>query len=74
MKLLLAKQPSVRSRKGRRIKAPKERPDGKGQISLADADSGLIRKSKQHEYHQTYNAHTVVDVDGSQLVCEHEPE
>lgn len=33
-----------------------------------DADSALMRKSKQHEYRQAYNAQAVVDADGSQLV------
>ena len=56
------------SRKGRRIKAPKEEPDGKQQINLTDADSGLMRRSKQHEYRQAYNAQAVVDADGSQMV------
>ena len=55
-------------RKGRRVKAPTEEPDGKQQINLTDADSGLMRKSKQHEYRQAYNAQAVVDADGSQLV------
>ena len=31
------------SRKGRRVKAPKEEPEGKQQINLTDADSGLMR-------------------------------
>ena len=56
------------SRKGRRIKAPKEEPAGKQQINLTDADSGLMRKSKQHEYRQTYNAQAVVYAGGSQVV------
>ena len=56
------------SRKGRRIKAPKEEPDGKQQINLTDADSGLMRRSKQHEYRQAHNAQAVVDAGGSQLV------
>ena len=56
------------SRKGRRIKAPPEEPDGKQQINLTDADSGLMRRSKQHEYRQAYNAQAVVDAGGSQLV------
>ncbi|MDE0208081.1 MAG: transposase, partial [Candidatus Tectomicrobia bacterium] len=55
-------------RKGRHIKAPPEEPDGKQQINLTDADSGLMRRSKQHEYRQAYNAQAVVDVGGSQLV------
>ena len=56
------------SRKGRRIKTPKEEPADKQQINLTDADSGLMRKTKQHEYRQAYNAQAVVDADGSQLV------
>ena len=56
------------SRKGRRIKAPTEEPGAKQQINLTDADSGLMRKSKQHEYRQAYNAQAVVDAGGSQLV------
>ena len=56
------------SRKGRRIRAPREEPAGKQQINLTDADSGLMRKSKQHEYRQAYNAQAVVDAGGSQLV------
>ena len=56
------------SRKGRRSKPPKEEPAAKQQINLTDADSGLMRKSKQHEYRQAYNAQAVVDADGSQLV------
>ena len=54
--------------KGARIKAPKEEPDSKRHINLTDADSALMRKSKQHEYRQAYNAQAVVDADGSQLV------
>ena len=56
------------SRKGWRIRAPREEPAGKQQINLTDADSGLMRKSKQHEYRQAYNAQAVVDAGGSQLV------
>ena len=56
------------SRKGRRIRAPREEPAGKQQINLTHADSGLMRKSKQHEYRQAYNAQAVVDAGGSQLV------
>ncbi len=36
--------------------------------NLTDPDSRLMRKSKQHEYRQAYNAQAVVDVGGSQLV------
>ncbi len=55
-------------RKGARIKPPREEPEGKQQINLTDADSGLMRKSKRHEYRQAYNAQAAVDADGSQLV------
>ena len=33
-----------------------------------DPDSRLMRKSKQHEYRQAYNAQAVVDAGGSQLI------
>ena len=56
------------SSKGRHIKPPDERPGPAEQINLTDADSGLMRKSKRHEYRQAYNARAVVDADGSQLV------
>ena len=44
------------SSKGRHIKPPDERPGPAEQINLTDADSGLMRKSKRHEYRQAYNA------------------
>ena len=56
------------NRKGQDIRAPKEESAGKQQISQTDSDSGLMRKSKQHEYRQAYNAQAVEDADGSQLV------
>ena len=56
------------SSKGRHIKPPDEKPGPAEQINLTDADSGLMRKSKRHEYRQAYNAQAVVDADGSQLV------
>ena len=37
-------------------------------LSLTDADSALMRKSKRHEYRQAYNAQAVVDAGGSQWV------
>ena len=54
--------------KGARIKVPQDEPDSKRHINLTDADSGLMRKSKQNEYRQAYNAQAVVDTNGSQLV------
>ena len=52
---------------GFRIKAPPEEPDGKQQINLTDADSGLMRRSKQHEYRQACNAQAVVDAGSARL-------
>ena len=37
------------SRKGAKIKAPKEEPEAQQQINLTDEDSALMRKSKRHE-------------------------
>ena len=55
-------------RKGKKIKPPDDTPGGGGQTNLTDPDSGLMRKSKRHEYRQSYNAQSVVDAEGSQLV------
>ena len=55
-------------RKGGKIKPPDDRPGGGEQTNLTDPDSGLMRKSKRHEYRQSYNAQSVVDGEGSQLV------
>lgn len=55
-------------RKGKRIKPPKEEPEGREQSNLTDADSRLMRKNKHSEYRQCYNAQAVVDAQGSQLV------
>ena len=55
-------------RKGGKIKPPDDTPGGGEQTNLTDPDSGLMRKSKRHEYRQSYNAQSVVDAEGSQLV------
>jgi hypothetical protein len=55
-------------RKGRHIKPPDDGPGGSEQTNLTDPDSGLMRKSKRHEYRQSYNAQCAVDAEGSQLV------
>ena len=55
-------------RKGPKVKPPKEEPEPNAQINLTDSDSALMRKNKQSEYQQAYNAQAVVDADGSQLV------
>ena len=54
--------------KGRHIKPPDDTPPPTAQSNLTDADSGLMRRTKQSEYQQAYNAQAVVDADGSQLV------
>ncbi len=54
--------------KGKKIKSPDDTPGGGEQTNLTDPDSGLMRKSKRHEYRQSYNAQSVVDAEGSQLV------
>ena len=55
-------------RKGKRPKPPDDTPGGSAQTNLSDPDSALMRKSKRHEYRQSYNAQAVVDAEGSQLV------
>ncbi|MEM8839802.1 MAG: IS1182 family transposase [Pseudomonadota bacterium] len=44
------------------------KPEPGDQISLTDADSAIMRKSKRSEYRQAYNAQAAVDADGSQLI------
>ena len=51
-------------RKSRKIKPPDDTPGGGKQTNLTDPDSGM-RKSKRHEYRQSYNAQSVVDAEGS---------
>ncbi len=54
--------------KGKRPKPPDETPRPDAQSNLSDPDSRLMRKSKQHEYRQAYNAQAAVDAGGSQLI------
>ena len=54
--------------KGKHPKPPDETPRADEQSNLSDPDSRLMRKSKQHEYRQAYNAQAVVDAGGSQLI------
>ena len=54
--------------KGKRPRPPDEAPRPDAQSNLSDPDSRLMRKSKQHEYRQAYNAQAVVDAAGSQLI------
>ncbi len=55
-------------RKGKKIKPPDDWPGGSEQTNLTDPDSGIMRKSRHHEFRQSYNAQCVVDAEGSQLV------
>ena len=56
--------------KGKHPKPPDETPHADEQSNLSDPDSRLMRKSKQHEYRQAYNAQAVVDAGGSQLIVD----
>lgn len=53
-------------RKGRKVKPPKDVPDGSERINLTDSDSALMRGSGGG-HRQSYNAQAVVDAEGSQL-------
>jgi len=48
--------------------SPAEKPKETQQINLTNPDSALMRKSRRDSYEQAYNAQTVVDTDGSQLI------
>lgn len=54
--------------RGKPPSPPDDLPPPDAQINLTDPDSKLMRKSKGHEYRQSYNAQAVVDADGSQLI------
>jgi transposase len=54
--------------KGKAPKAPSDTPRPEEQSNLSDPDSRLMRKSKNHEHRQAYNAQAVVDAEGSQLI------
>ncbi|MFQ5939797.1 MAG: IS1182 family transposase, partial [Alphaproteobacteria bacterium] len=54
--------------KGKPPKPPDETPGPDEQSNLSDPDSRLMRRSKNHEYRQAYNAQAVVDAGGSQLI------
>ena len=58
----------IRQRRGRPPSEPDGEPRPDRQTNLTDPDSGLMRRSKHHEYRQAYTAQAVVDADGSQLV------
>lgn len=54
--------------RGKHPKQPVATPGPGEQSNLSDPDSRLMRRSKQHEYRQAYNAQAVVDAEGSQLI------
>ena len=54
--------------KGKVPKAPSDTPRDEEQSNLTDPDSGLMRKSRSHEFRQCFNAQAAVDAEGSQLV------
>ena len=55
-------------RKGKIPKPPDETVKESTQVNLTDSDSRLMRKNKQSEYRQCYNAQAVVDAEGTQLI------
>jgi transposase len=55
-------------RKGKKIKPPDDTPPPTAQNNLTDPDSRLMRKNKNSEYRQSYNAQAAVSADGSQLI------
>jgi transposase len=55
-------------KRGKEPKAPDPEPDPKTQQNLTDPDSRLMRKNLRSGFEQAYNAQSVVDADGSQLI------
>ena len=49
-------------------KPPTARPEPDEQVNLTDAESRLMRKSRNEAYQQSYNAQAAVCADGSQLI------
>jgi transposase len=65
---LAAREKRTGRAKSRHPKPPDDTPRPDEQSNLCDPDSRLMRKSRQHEYRQAYNAQAVVDAAGSQLI------
>ncbi|CAL4866864.1 IS1182 family transposase ISGdi13 [Asticcacaulis sp. MM231] len=65
-----AKYDAKRGRRGNPPVPPDDDapPPPERQTNLTDPDSGLMRKSKHHEYRQAYNAQAVVCAEGTQLI------
>lgn len=57
-----------RKNKGPKPKPPKEQLEPQAQSNLTDPESRLMRRSKNAEWRQAYNAQAVVDAEGSQLI------
>lgn len=64
----VAERDSKPGRKGPPPKPPSETPRDKDQTNLTDPDSRLMRKNKESEFRQAYNAQAAVDAGGSQLI------
>ena len=54
--------------KAPRPNLPSDKPKGKDQSNLTDADSRLMRKGQNGAYSQSYNAQASVEAEGSQLI------
>lgn len=54
--------------KGPAPKPPQDTPGPGDSINLTDPESSLMRKGRGESYTQGYNAHVVVDAEGSQLI------
>lgn len=63
-----AREARLGKAKGKHPKAPDDEPKAEAQTNLTDPDSRLMRKNKQAEYRQSYNAQAVVDANGTQLI------
>ncbi len=55
-------------RKGPEPQPPRAEPEPGAQINLTDAESRLMRKSRNEAFEQSYNAQAAVCADGSQII------
>jgi len=67
-KKLAAREKRKGGRKGPKPGIPKEEPKDEEQTNLTDSDSALMRKSKQSEFRQAFNAQLTVDAGSSYLI------
>ena len=56
------------SRKGPEPQPPRAEPQPRAQINLSDAESRLMRRSRNEAFEQSYNAQAAVCAEGSQLI------